>query len=618
MSTVARYLRRRPIGRTFVLAAIATVLCSVGLPPVGVVRAAADTADPIVGDWNVTYGAPAVVTMTLSGGLYTVTAKTPVEVTGATCFLPVGTTIATFSSTGPNAYSGQHGLWYISDCSFGYWDPMTLTLSSDGNTLTAVLAGGYGTVIFTKGANGQCSPPQNVRDGALYGDGNGGGDVQVRWDAPTSQTCGAIDHYEIVNIRADGSIGDTVDSVADTGAPSYTDYVTGLKLCFFYKFGVVAVGVNGQKSVVAHPSNSAFTIGPPKSSPPVITIIIQGVGSSVEGSNWNPLSTFYCTSQFGDNSTIQTGTTQGKLAYDWLNVSDAGNGDYAGPGAGNNLIDSVASTGGLVLPLSYVPGTKLTGTAASPMFTVPSYGPSDVINTNPNEVAGHLNSLIGQINTIFPNAKIIVVGHSNGGVVAQQWWANNTSFSPGPQNNVAQVFTLDSPVNGLYAGTICANPNGISKFALCTTLQFFGSVFGLGVTSKLMAYYGRLWSHQSTNDQYWSGQDAANQMWTPFVTMDDPLFDAADYAATPQGAATTNIGFASQGLVNQPDCVNSSWQTALALPVRCHLITPDQVNGFTYNDGTSQLFGLPGDAWVHSVVKNNANVIAAVMRYVTG
>jgi hypothetical protein len=98
-----------------------------------------------------------VVTVTLSGGLYAVTAKTPVEVTTATCFLPVGTTIATFSSTGPNTYSGQHGLWHVSDCGFAYWDPMTLTLSSDGTTLTAVLAGGYGTVVFTKVAGSSVS-----------------------------------------------------------------------------------------------------------------------------------------------------------------------------------------------------------------------------------------------------------------------------------------------------------------------------------------------------------------------------------------------------------------------------------------------------------------------------
>lgn len=149
MNRTARRFSRL-ILRIFALAGISTVFCGIGLSPIGEVTAATAASDPIVGDWNVTYGAPAVVTMTLSNGLYTVTAKTPVQVTGATCFLPVGTVIATFSSTGPNTYSGQHGLWYISNCSFGEWDPMTLTLSGDGNTLTAVLAGGYGTVVFTK------------------------------------------------------------------------------------------------------------------------------------------------------------------------------------------------------------------------------------------------------------------------------------------------------------------------------------------------------------------------------------------------------------------------------------------------------------------------------------
>jgi hypothetical protein len=106
-------------------------------------------ADSIIGDWSVSYnGTPAVVTMSLSGGVYSVTADTPVRV--SSCFLPPGTLLATFSGSG-GSYSGQHGLWYVSDCSFGYWDPMTCTL--DGSTppvLTCVLAGGYGTVLFTK------------------------------------------------------------------------------------------------------------------------------------------------------------------------------------------------------------------------------------------------------------------------------------------------------------------------------------------------------------------------------------------------------------------------------------------------------------------------------------
>jgi hypothetical protein len=112
--------------------------------------AAAAASDPIVGDWHVTYGAPAVVKMTLSGGVYTETAKTPVRVVGSSCDLPAGTVIATFSATGSHSYSGQHGLWFTSNCSFDQWTSWNLTQSSNGNTLTGVIPAVNETITFTK------------------------------------------------------------------------------------------------------------------------------------------------------------------------------------------------------------------------------------------------------------------------------------------------------------------------------------------------------------------------------------------------------------------------------------------------------------------------------------
>jgi hypothetical protein len=105
------------------------------------------TPDPIIGDWNVTYGAPTTVTMTQAAAVYTETAKSPVRVTGSSCDLPIGTVIATFTQTGPGAYAGQHGMWLVSNCSFNSWAPMTANLSSDGDTLTAHVGQ---NVTFTK------------------------------------------------------------------------------------------------------------------------------------------------------------------------------------------------------------------------------------------------------------------------------------------------------------------------------------------------------------------------------------------------------------------------------------------------------------------------------------
>lgn len=112
--------------------------------------AAAAASNPIVGEWHVTYGNRAVVKMTLKAGRYTETAKTRVRVVGASCYLPAGTVIAHFHSTGDRSYAGRHGLWWTSDCSFASWTSMTLKLSRDGKTLTAVLPAINGTLKFTK------------------------------------------------------------------------------------------------------------------------------------------------------------------------------------------------------------------------------------------------------------------------------------------------------------------------------------------------------------------------------------------------------------------------------------------------------------------------------------
>jgi hypothetical protein len=107
------------------------------------------TRNPIVGQWKVTYGAPAIVTMTLSKGVYTEKAKTRVRVVGSSCYLPRGTRIATFHLVRKNHYSGRHGLWYTSNCSFAYWTSLRLTLKRGGKKLSGVLGNG-GTVVFTK------------------------------------------------------------------------------------------------------------------------------------------------------------------------------------------------------------------------------------------------------------------------------------------------------------------------------------------------------------------------------------------------------------------------------------------------------------------------------------
>ena len=100
------------------------------------------------GTWRVTYGAPAVVTISASGGRYTMVAKTRIKVSNSSCFLRPGTILAHFAGSG-RSYSGQHGLWYM-NCSFARWTAITLTLNSNATKLTAIFLRDNSTLVFTR------------------------------------------------------------------------------------------------------------------------------------------------------------------------------------------------------------------------------------------------------------------------------------------------------------------------------------------------------------------------------------------------------------------------------------------------------------------------------------
>jgi hypothetical protein len=189
--------------------------------------ATSSTSDPIVGDWLVTYGNTTVVAMSYSGGVYTETATQPVKLTGgSSCFLPPGTVIATFSWSG-NSYSGQHGLWYTSDCSFAEWTSLKLTLA--GDTLTGVLGSG-GEVVFTR-----VGPPAIITPPAITGmpkaganltcsDGSWTNDPTTfayQWSRDGTVLVGATgDTYEAGTIDEGTALKCTVTAANSAGAAS--------------------------------------------------------------------------------------------------------------------------------------------------------------------------------------------------------------------------------------------------------------------------------------------------------------------------------------------------------------------------------------------------------------
>ena len=534
MDRTIRHARPRPIGRIFALVVIATVFCSVGLSPVGAVGAAAATPDPIVGDWNVTYGAPAVVTMTLSGGLYTVTAKTPVEVTGATCYLPIGTTIATFSSTGPNTYSGQHGLWYTSNCSFGQWDPMTLTLSSDGNTLTAVLAGGYGTVVFTKASvPGTPGPPSNV----IVQPENG--NAFLLWQPPADPGTSPITGYVITatpyansDYYAKPQVVTT--SVSVTGSGSQSGTITGLLAdCHQeYIFTVSAVNAAGTGPPSAYgtallpsqPSPPDATGSPPHfrtsgivaqadNVPPVVVVTVDGFGSQYFlKSNGNPKTTtvdpLVGVNASGAQHVDSSGNglpisycVEGEQGVSPLHVNASVPGaiwptDYHfdapgfDPGFVNNgryvkthhyLLDQLVEYGGIALPYSYTSAATLSASATGvPKFTFTGYTQDKSSTQDPKKDVKLLAKEVDSIHNTWPFTKIVLLGHSGGGLVVEQYW-QNYQYSA---RNVQLAVSVEGPINGTRYAGLCS-PH-------CPSAGGFGD--------KVVNFLGQQWQNQVSND----------------------------------------------------------------------------------------------------------------------
>jgi len=120
------------------------------------------------------------------------------------------------------------------------------------------------------------------------------------------------------------------------------------------------------------------------------------------------------------------------------------------------MLDAIAAQGAIILPFSYKGVSLKLDSAGNTAFHFNGYStcdsglgspPSPVPNPYCNpDVGGFertLNDEITSAASFWPSSKIVVVGHSQGGMVAWKWWQDYSH----PQNLVAG-FSLDSPING--------------------------------------------------------------------------------------------------------------------------------------------------------------------------
>lgn len=463
----------------------------------------------------------------------------------------------------------------------------------DSSELTTTITA---TASVTSGGG---STPPNSPQNVANSQGQSAQQIYVTWQAPVPNGV-QFDHYNIVEVHADGTPGVIVDTVSASTLSDTISSTASLAInpCEYYRFGVVAVGTNSSQSTIAYPLTPVYAQGLPASSPKVVVVLLQGVGSHIGGGAFDPLTTSSCTSSdglipvSGDPAPLQDMVDQ----WNNINVTDHGRvqGDHGpGPGAGNQMIDTLASQGAVVLPFSYT-DAKLSRSGGSPTFKFTGYDAGNVGNTYPDAAAHTLDTEIRSIHKVWHSAHIVVVGHSNGGLIAELWWILDGQHHA---RGVVHAFSLDSPLNGV-ANSSCTVPG-------------IGALCGLGHVGPALAdTYSQLWDGQTILDPKIEALAQRRPIFTAVGTTGDPLYDGGNGV----NSHNVTLGLVSQVYFSEPSCHDSGWD----LESRdCTVVGPSFLDPCGPLDDGHFPYGLAtGGLWRYGVVKNCPGVVGKIMTYV--
>lgn len=240
-------------------------------------------------------------------------------------------------------------------------------------------------------------------------------------------------------------------------------------------------------------STPKATVAPGPSS---VAILVGGFGSSLPASTYDPLT----------QTSAALTTTESTFDPDPTK-------EPPGCNAQPNLVTTLRSGGAMILPFSYN-GVHLAGTAAHPIVTVAAY-PSTLPSTAlPQAIAPAIASEVDQVHALWPAARVIVVGHSEGGYVAEQYFLND--FSSSRQAEIAGIFSLDSPINGIQ--------NQAEVASLLDSIN-------LPASTSLLTQFQSSWNNAVTNDAAILAKEGNRPVYVPVGTPDDNVYLIADNPA---------------------------------------------------------------------------------------
>jgi Fibronectin type III domain len=305
------------------------------------------------------------------------------------------------------------------------------------------------------------------------------GQVHLSWRAPGNTGSSPLLQYDVfvTQSNTDGQTFAGPPRAVTVPATQTSATVTNLaEDCYTtYSFSVAGVNADGVGHA-SHPTKPELTSGyPPGSPPPLAVIELDGAPSAESGGSFYPLKVSSPAKGIGTVSNYCPATAQNKKnsfpaglqdsVWRWSEFSTA-TASLGSTTSGNACLDtnvpSDCLTAGLagadhavLLPFSYTSG-KLNHTAAGDVFNMQSYGGCDSAGgvgcasgtAVPDTQRKTLDAEITSIHRLWPSTRIALVGHSYGGMLAEQWWLLYRPTYP-DHDGVVAVYSLDSPINGV-------------------------------------------------------------------------------------------------------------------------------------------------------------------------
>ena len=240
-------------------------------------------------------------------------------------------------------------------------------------------------------------------------------------------------------------------------------------------------------------------------SPPYVVILLDGIGESKQGFTFNPYipndlnnlgeQPSYCPETFHPaggltgvpswpaTDFLQPPNGPGQFFNKWNfydPLDNAGGNDpatnsnstpcalnspgpcapgYQGIPTNEFMLDAIAAQGAVILPYSYrginmISRTKFTFLPYTRCNSTPgqggpgcndlNIGAAGNMNFDITQDAATLDAEVTGANKLWPQAKIVILAHSQGGLIAWEWWQNPQSHHAG----VVNLFSMDSPING--------------------------------------------------------------------------------------------------------------------------------------------------------------------------